>query len=293
MREKGWHKAIVALVLTIAVGVSLWFAAPVSGLTGGISDPGPTYLYQAYGGGGGVSRDLVPPRISNVLATTIFKTTADIYWTTHEKSNSQVKYWSSPVMLSELDEEMVIDHHVRLTGLTPGTTYHYTTLSRDRSGNLAESPEATLTTLGKPATFSLKLLDITPAEVGIGEQVTISIVVSNTGDASGTYDVILAVDNVEVATTEVTLFASAEQKVTFTVSRDAAKTYSVSIGSQAGYFTVQAVAPPPPPPPPTPPPPITPPPPASPINWWLIGGILAAVLVTATVVWLTVFRQRA
>ena len=164
-------------------------------------------------------------------------------------------------------------------------------MSRDRSDNLAVSDELTFTTLGQPATFDVRLLDITPAEVNIGETVTISVVVYNTGDASGSYVVTLKVDNVAVDTKEVTLAGGAGQKVTFTTSQDVAKTYSVDVYGLSGSFVVKAPAPPAPPPP-VPPPPVSPPP-TAPINWWLIGGIIAGVMAVTIVVWLTVIRQRA
>ena len=36
---------------------------------------------------------------------------------------------------------------IQLTGLTPSTTYHYKTLSKDKAGNLAKSTKYTFTTL--------------------------------------------------------------------------------------------------------------------------------------------------
>jgi hypothetical protein len=102
------------------------------------------------GGGGGGPGDTTPPRISDILASAITETSADIAWETNEKSDSQVEYWSSPSEFSTLDTERVIYHHAHLSGLTPGTTYHYKTMSRDAAGNLAVSDMYTFTTLGKP-----------------------------------------------------------------------------------------------------------------------------------------------
>lgn len=100
------------------------------------------------GGGGGGGRDRMAPIISDIglCLEGITETTADICWKTHEKSDSQVEYWASLSMFSELDEEMVINHHVRLTGLIPGTTYYYKTMSRDAADNLRVSGECTFTT---------------------------------------------------------------------------------------------------------------------------------------------------
>jgi hypothetical protein len=253
-------------------------------------------LSQPPGGGVG-SRDTTKPRLSDIWPCEITKTTADICWKTHEKSDSQVRYRSSPDMLSELDEEMVIEHRVHLTGLTPATTYYYITMSRDRSDNLAESDEYTFTTLGDPAAFDIRSLDITPAEVEIGEEVTISAMVYNTGDGPGSYELTLKVDDAAVDTEEVSLYGGTSQKVTFTVSRDVAETYSVSIDGLSGSFVVK------PAPPEEPEEPVQEPEEpvqepeepveSKPINWWLIGGIIAAIIAVTTVVWLAVIRQRA
>jgi len=106
------------------------------------------------GGGwvGGVVADTEPPEISNVGVCTegVTETTADICWRTNELGTSQVEYWTSPKKFSPLDESLVTNHHVKLTGLTPSITYHYRTLSKDKAGNLVKSTEYTFTTLGEP-----------------------------------------------------------------------------------------------------------------------------------------------
>ena len=115
-------------------------------------------------------------------------------------------------------------------------------MSKDRAGNLAVSDEYTLTTLGTPAAFTTGVLTISPTEVGIGESLTISVSVANTGDATGTHEVTLEIDEAVVATKEVTLASGASQKVTFTTSQDVAKTYSVSVNGLAGSFVVKPPA---------------------------------------------------
>ena len=194
------------------------------------------------GGGGGIGGvDRTAPRLSDISASGITKTSTDIYWKTQELSDSQVEYWASPSMFSELDEAMVINHHIRLINLTPATTYHYKAMSRDKAGNLAVSDEYTFTTLGIPAAFSVSALEIAPTEVDIGEKVTINVVVSNTGDAAGSYEVTLKIDDVVVTTEEIIdLAGDADQKVTFTISKDAPDTYAVNVNGLSGTFVVRA-----------------------------------------------------
>jgi hypothetical protein len=126
---------------------------------------------------------------------------------------------------------------------------------------------------GEPAEFVLSNLSASPAEVGVGETVAITVLVSNTGDLEGTYQLVLEIAGEIVSTRAVTVAGGASQEVTFTTSESAAGGYLVSIGEESTSFTV------------------TPEMDASEetddaaepgrLNWWLIGGaIAAAVIVT-------------
>jgi len=152
----------------------------------------------------------------------------------------------------------------------------------------------------RPAAFVTSALTISPTEVDVGEKVTVSVSVANTGDLTGSYEVTLKINNVVVATEDVTLAGAASQEVTFTTVKDVAGTYAVNIDGLSGKFTVKAVLVPPPAPPPAPPvPPVVPPPvippvvPPPPINWWLIGGIIAGVIIISIVIWQVIARRRA
>ena len=250
---------------------------------------GITVWLQSGGGGGAPPPDTTPPTISNISVSNITETGADISWRTNENSTSQVEYRSSPSILSPLDEIMVIDHLVHLTDLTPGTTYHYKTMSKDSAGNLAVSDEDTFTTLGEApaAVFSASDLSISPSEVNIGETVTISVLVANTGNAAGDYEVTLKINDVAEAEKDVTVAAGASEKVTFTRAKDEAGSYSVVVDELSGSFTV-AVAPPPEAAPPSE---VAPPEVEALINWPLIGGIIAAVIVVGSVTFILVRRR--
>jgi len=120
-----------------------------------------------------------------------------------------------------------------------------------------------------PAEFVTSNLSIAPAAVDIGKTVTITVLVTNTGDLTGSYQVTLEIDNVVVATKDVALDSGASQMATFTTSKDVAGTYKVKVNGLSGTFTVKA-------------PPVLP----KPINWWLIGGIIAGVIVIGVVIML-------
>jgi len=154
----------------------------------------------------------------------------------------------------------------------------------------------------RPAAFTTTNLVIAPDEADIGEAVTVSALVTNTGDLTGSYKVTLKIDNVAVATKDVTLIGGASQKVTFTTTRDTAGTYTINVNGLSG--TLVATAPPAPPAPapappapapapPAPAPPAPAPAPPTAVNWWLIGGIIAAVIIISLVIILVIRRRMA
>ena len=142
-----------------------------------------------------------------------------------------------------------------------------------------------------PAAFTVSKLIISPTEIDIGQSVTISTIVANTGGETGTYEVALKINGVVEATKEVTVSAGANKKVTFTTAKDMAGSYLVDINGLSGSFTVKAAPPPPPPPPPTPIP--TPPEVKPAINWPLVGGIIAGVVVVGLGVFFWIRRRAA
>ncbi len=89
-----------------------------------------------------------------------------------------------------------------------------------------------------PAAFAISELNISPPETYSGEAVTVSALVTNTGELEGSYSVALTINGVVVETTELTL-AGGSQEVSFTMSGDEAGTYSVGVNGLEGSFTVR------------------------------------------------------
>jgi len=89
------------------------------------------------------------PTISGVgVSLGLTASSARISWTTDAVSDSQVEFGptfgygsSTPV-----DPRVGWSHEAQLTGLVPGTTYHYRVRSRDANGALAVSQDATFAT---------------------------------------------------------------------------------------------------------------------------------------------------
>lgn len=178
-----------------------------------------------------------------------------------------------------------------------------------------------------PATFIVSSLTISPAVIETGQDVTIDVTVTNTGDLPGSYEVMLEIEDELLSAEKVTLAGHASQQVTFsTTASYAAGDYAINVNELSGLLTVKETAPPqapspvsapapaPPPAPaptPAPTPAVTPPatapvpapaplpapipaptPTPLPINWWPVGGIIAVIIIIAVVVWLLVIRRR-
>ncbi|MBA7675730.1 hypothetical protein ES703_83967 [subsurface metagenome] len=84
------------------------------------------------------------------------------------------------------------------------------------------------------AEFEVSGLVIYPAEVAIGETVIIACIVTNIGGEAGSYTVHLGGDL--VAEQSVTLEPGESKTISFEVTPDRAKTYSVSVNGLSGSF---------------------------------------------------------
>lgn len=96
--------------------------------------------------------DAITLVISQVAATSITATSATINWTTNAPATSQVEYGLTTLYgsMTPIDANLVTSHSVVLTGLTPGTTYHYRVKSTDVLGHPAQSGDNTLATSTSP-----------------------------------------------------------------------------------------------------------------------------------------------
>jgi hypothetical protein len=92
----------------------------------------------------------------------------------------------------------------------------------------------------RPATFELSNFSVTPAEAFIGDMVTITADVSNTGEITGTYTAVLTINGVTVETKDILVAGGATETVTFTVVRDEAGTYNIGVNGLTRTLTVKA-----------------------------------------------------
>ena len=91
-----------------------------------------------------------------------------------------------------------------------------------------------------PASFQTSNLTVMPDEVEIDEDVTISVLVENTGDLSGSYILELMINSEVVDTKEISLAGHGNVTVSFTICAESEGTYAISINGLTGKFTVTA-----------------------------------------------------
>ena len=96
----------------------------------------------------------------------------------------------------------------------------------------------------RPANFSVTGLSVTPKEVNLGESVSINVIVTNTGDLSGSYEVSLQIDYVVAQTKEVTLDGGDIETISFSLTPDTVGKYTVNINGLPGTFEVKPPKPP-------------------------------------------------
>ncbi|MBI4280887.1 hypothetical protein HY628_01680 [Candidatus Uhrbacteria bacterium] len=145
---------------SLAVGITSPGGVAVSG-TVATSSPTPQ------GGGGGFlppggGADSAAPIISNVQATNITETGADLTWTTDEPADSRVDYGLtvSYEKGSPSETPLVVSHRISLSSLLPDTSYHFRARSADQFGNAATSPDFSFRTLGPPDTSAPAISDL-------------------------------------------------------------------------------------------------------------------------------------
>jgi hypothetical protein len=89
-----------------------------------------------------------------------------------------------------------------------------------------------------PASFTASALTVSPTEAEIGETVTVSVLVTNTGELEGDYALILKLNRVVAEVKKITVAGGDSQEVVFSTARDEAGGYSVEVNGLEGSFTV-------------------------------------------------------
>ena len=93
------------------------------------------------------------------------------------------------------------------------------------------------------AKFEVTGMTITPSEVYTDESITVSAIVTNTGDLADRYTIALKINNVESQSKRVTLNGDKSQTISFTVTPDTSGEYTVNVNGLSGKFTVKKPVP--------------------------------------------------
>jgi hypothetical protein len=88
------------------------------------------------------------------------------------------------------------------------------------------------------AEFELSELVINPTQAEAGEPVTIAVTVQNTGQLEGSYTLTLEIDGEVEQSQTIILAAGESRQVSFTVIKDEPGTYTITLDSLTGEFTV-------------------------------------------------------
>jgi len=97
----------------------------------------------------GASADITGPVISSVLAQSITTGSATLTWTTDEPATSQVDFGLTDGYGSSTtkNETLLMSHQQIVTGLSAGSTYHFSVKSKDAAGNLSSSSDNSFQTV--------------------------------------------------------------------------------------------------------------------------------------------------
>jgi uncharacterized membrane protein len=93
-----------------------------------------------------------------------------------------------------------------------------------------------------PADFQISEFDVTPSEVETGEEVTVSVKITNVGGQTGSYTLPLTINQTTEDTKTVTLEKGASNTTAFKIIKQTPGTYNVEIAGLVGEFTVRAAS---------------------------------------------------
>lgn len=113
-------------------------------------------------------------------------------------------------------------------------------------GSLTDSEDITITvydadivTETEQNLISVSSLRITPSKANIGKNINISVTVTNNGNSTGEYEVIMMINGVVEGSKTITLAAGTAQNVKFSTSKQVPGTYQVDVNGLTGSFTIE------------------------------------------------------
>jgi len=121
----------------------------------------------------------------------------------------------------------------------------------DTENNIVTAPVSHFTTFAimgaaippTPANFSVTSLDLSNKQVEPGQEVLVTVNVTNIGGCEGSYALNLTINGAVEQTKTVTLAPLASDTVTFTVTKEEPGSYTISVDGLTKEFSVAALAP--------------------------------------------------
>jgi len=95
-----------------------------------------------------------------------------------------------------------------------------------------------------PPAFEVLSLDITPTKVNTGEKATVEVEIRNSNAKVDTYNVPLMVNGVADDRKSIILAPGATELITFTLTKNQAGTYRISVGNKESTLVVEKLLPP-------------------------------------------------
>ncbi|MCW4014984.1 MAG: hypothetical protein NWF06_01300 [Candidatus Bathyarchaeota archaeon] len=92
--------------------------------------------------------------------------------------------------------------------------------------------------LTPPADFQISNLEITPNEAKPGEEVTVSVKLTNVGGETGSYTIPFSINQIEEETKTVTLEPDQSTTVVFKVTKQTLGTYNIDVDGLVSKFTI-------------------------------------------------------
>jgi hypothetical protein len=102
-----------------------------------------------------------PPNLIGVVSADVQATKVKVTWSTDRDCDSFVQLGlTDRYGLTQGQIDSTGAHSVQITGLTPGTVYHYSAIWRDIDGNIGQSQDQTFKTLDAPSISAVTVSDI-------------------------------------------------------------------------------------------------------------------------------------
>jgi hypothetical protein len=114
------------------------------------------------------------------------------------------------------------------------------TVSKDKPGKYDFSVNDLLSsfTVLEPANLIITNLSVTPFIAESGQLVTVSADIINSGKAKGNQSLTLKVDDIQMASKDVTVTSEATEKATFTLTASGVGIHDIEVGALSGTFVV-------------------------------------------------------